>query len=229
MQRAFPDLLAGYTVRSVSEYGERLHEKLSEVAPKNQDDPTVVLLSPGVFNSAYFEHIFLAREMGIPLVEGRDLTIKDDCVFMQTVAGMKRVDVIYRRIDDDFLDPDVFNPDSVLGVRGLMRAVLAGNVSLANAVGTGVADDKAVYAYMPRIVQYYLGEEAILANVETHICREPEALAYTLDQPRQTRRQAGRRLGWLWHRDRAEGEPRPNSSNAPNNSRLRRRNTSASP
>jgi uncharacterized circularly permuted ATP-grasp superfamily protein len=181
MQRAFPDLLAGYTVRSVSEYGERLHEKLCEVSPKNQDDPTVVLLSPGVFNSAYFEHIFLAREMGIPLVEGRDLVIKDDHVFMQTVAGTKRVDVIYRRIDDDFLDPEVFNPNSVLGVPGLVRAVLAGNVTLANAIGTGVADDKAVYAYMPRIVQYYLGEEAILSNVETHICREPDALAYTLD------------------------------------------------
>ena len=181
IQRAFPDLLAGFSVRSVSEYGERLHEKLCEVAPQNQDDPTVVLLSPGVFNSAYFEHIFLAREMGIPLVEGRDLSIEDDCVFMHTVAGPKRVDVIYRRIDDDFLDPEVFNPESVLGVRGLVQAVLAGNVTLANAIGTGVADDKAVYAYMPRIVQYYLGEDAILPNVETHICREPDALAHTLE------------------------------------------------
>lgn len=184
MQRAFPDLLDGFAVRSVSEYGERLREKLQDVAPagmsRQRSEPTVVLLSPGVFNSAYFEHIFLAREMGIPLVEGRDLVIDDARVFMRTVAGPQRVDVIYRRIDDDFIDPEFFNPDSLLGVPGLMRAVLAGNVCLANAVGTGVADDKAVYAYMPRIVKYYLGEEPILANVETHICREPEALAYTL-------------------------------------------------
>jgi len=181
MQRAFADLLEGFAVRSVSDYGERLHQKLREVAPGGRSEPMVVLLSPGVFNSAYFEHIFLAREMGIPLVEGRDLTIDNDRVFMRTVNGPKAVDVIYRRIDDEFLDPEFFNPESLLGVPGLMRAVLAGNVSLANAVGTGVADDKAVYAYMPRIVKYYLGEEAILPNVETHICREPDALKYTLE------------------------------------------------
>lgn len=181
MQRAFPDLLEGFSVRSVSEYGERLHQKLCEVAPTGVTEPQVALLSPGVFNSAYFEHIFLAREMGVPLVEGRDLVVEGDRVFMKTVTGLQRVDVIYRRIDDAFLDPECFNPDSLLGVPGLVRAAVAGKVTLANAVGTGVADDKAVYAYMPRIIQYYLGEEAILPNVETHICREPEALAYTLD------------------------------------------------
>lgn len=181
MQRAFADLLSGFSVRSVSEYGERLYEKLCEVAPCGEVDPAVVLLSPGVFNSAYFEHIFLAREMGIPLVEGRDLIIDDDRVYVKTVRGPEPVNVIYRRIDDDFLDPEFFNRDSLLGVPGLIRAVLAGNVTLANAVGTGVADDKAVYAYMPRIMEYYLGETPILNNVETHICREAEGLAYTLD------------------------------------------------
>jgi len=181
IQRAFPDLLDGFSVRSVSQYGQRLHQKLSEVAAEDVLDPQVVLLSPGVFNSAYFEHIFLAREMGVPLVEGRDLVVDNDRVFMKTVNGLKRVDVIYRRIDDNALDPEVFDPESLLGVPGLMRATIAGNVTLANAVGTGVADDKAVYAYLPRIIKYYLGEDVILQNVETNICREPEALAYTLD------------------------------------------------
>ncbi len=181
IQRAFPDLLEGFSVRSVSQYGQRLHQKLCEVAPGSVSDPQVVLLSPGVFNSAYFEHIFLAREMGVPLVEGRDLVVDEERTFMKTVNGMKRVDVIYRRIDDDALDPECFHPESLLGVPGLMRSVMAGHVTLANAVGTGVADDKAVYAYMPRIIKYYLDEDAILPNVETHICREPDALAYTLD------------------------------------------------
>ena len=141
----------------------------------------IVLLSPGTYNSAYFEHVFLAREMGVPLVEGRDLFVDNDRVYMRTTAGRARVDVIYRRINDDFLDPEVFRPDSALGVKGLMRAYFAGNVALANAIGTGVADDKAVYAYMPRIIRYYLGEDAIIDNVETNICREKAALAYTLD------------------------------------------------
>ncbi|MFV0295928.1 MAG: circularly permuted type 2 ATP-grasp protein, partial [Hyphomicrobiaceae bacterium] len=141
----------------------------------------VVLLSPGVFNSAYFEHIFLAKEMGIPVVEGRDLFVENDRVFMRTLAGPEPVHVIYRRLNDDFLDPEAFNPDSMLGVAGLMRATLKGNVTLANAVGTGVADDKAVYAYVPRIIKYYLDEEPILANVETHICATDEGLKYTLD------------------------------------------------
>jgi uncharacterized circularly permuted ATP-grasp superfamily protein len=151
------------------------------IAPPEIADPQIVLLSPGVYNSAYFEHVFLAREMGVPLVEGRDLVVENDRVYMRTIRGLHRVNVIYRRINDDFLDPEVFRPESVLGVKGLMRAYFAGNVALANAVGTGVADDKAVYAYMPRVIRYYLDEAPILENVETQICREPAALRYTLD------------------------------------------------
>ncbi|SNB52430.1 Uncharacterized conserved protein, circularly permuted ATPgrasp superfamily [Arboricoccus pini] len=182
MMRSFSDLMRGLPIRPVSDYGRHLLEALCEVAPAEVLDPQVVLLSPGIFNSAYFEHVFLAREMGIPLVEGRDLFVDDkDRVFMSTVGGPRRVDVIYRRLNDDFLDPEVFEPSSLLGVPGLMRAYRKGTVTLANAVGTGVADDKAVYAYMPRLVKYYLGEEPILNNVETHICREREALAFTLD------------------------------------------------
>ncbi len=181
MQRAFPDLMQGLRIRPVSDYGERLLSKLIEVAPAGIADPTVVLLSPGVFNSAYFEHIFLAREMGVPLVEGRDLTVENDRLFMRTVAGLRPVHVVYRRINDDYLDPEAFNKSSMLGVAGLMRAAAKGHVTLANAVGTGVADDKAVYAYVPRIIQYYLNEDPILPNVETHICGEPAGLAYTLE------------------------------------------------
>jgi uncharacterized circularly permuted ATP-grasp superfamily protein len=167
-------------VRSVSNYGQRLIGKLSELAQGINADPSVVLLSPGVYNSAYFEHVFLSREMGVPLVEGRDLVVHDDRVYMKTTGGLQGVNVIYRRIDDDFLDPEAFNPESLLGVPGLMRAYRAGNLVLANAVGTGIADDKAVYAYVPRIIRYYLDEDAILPNVETHICRESEGLEYTL-------------------------------------------------
>jgi len=180
MMRAFPDLTGNVGLRQVSDYGMHLRAALAEIAPPSAADPNVVLMSPGVFNSAYFEHGFLAREMGVPLVEGRDLVVEDDCVFMKTTGGLRQVDVIYRRVDDAFLDPEQFNPKSMLGVRGLFRAYRAGRVSLANAVGTGVADDKAVYAYMPRIVRYYLDEEPILQNVDTHLCREPEGLAYTL-------------------------------------------------
>ena len=181
MQRAFPDLMQGLAIQSVSEYGEQLCDKLIEVAPLGVSDPNIVLLSPGVFNSAYFEHVFLAREMGIPLVEGRDLFVEDDKVFMKTISGPSPVHVIYRRLNDDFLDPEVFRPESVLGVKGLMRAMKAGTVTLANAVGTGVCDDKAVYAFLPRIIRYYLGEEPIIPIVETHICREADALAFTLE------------------------------------------------
>ena len=181
MLRAFPDLLAGVKVRKVDQYGLKLHEAMAAIAPPGRTDPQIVLLSPGVYNSAYFEHVFLAREMGVPLVEPGDLVVDDERVYMRTTGGRARVDVIYRRIDDDFLDPEAFRPDSLLGVRGLMRAYRKGNVNLANAVGTGVADDKAVYAYMPRIIRYYLDQEPILANVDTHICREPEGLRHTLD------------------------------------------------
>jgi uncharacterized circularly permuted ATP-grasp superfamily protein len=181
MRRAFPDLLAGMSLMPVDDYGRRLREALTEIAPEGVEDPQVVLLSPGIYNSAYFEHVFLAREMGVPLVEGADLTVEDDRVFMRTTAGLRAVHSIYRRLGDDFLDPTVFRPDSLLGVPGLIQAWRRGNVALANAVGTGVADDKAVYAYMPRIIKYYLDQDPIIANVETHICREPEGLAYTLD------------------------------------------------
>jgi uncharacterized circularly permuted ATP-grasp superfamily protein len=180
MQRAFPDIIDVF-IRPVEDYGLRLGHAMAEIAPAGVDSPQVVLLSPGIYNSAYFEHVFLAREMGVPLVEGRDLFVDDDRVFMKTVAGPMPVHVIYRRLNDDFLDPEVFNKDSLLGVPGLMRAVRKGNVTLANAVGTGVADDKAVYAYVPRIIRYYLNEDPILPNVETYICREPRALAYALD------------------------------------------------
>jgi uncharacterized circularly permuted ATP-grasp superfamily protein len=180
MLRAFPDLADNIGLRQVSNYGMKLRDGLAEMAPSGADDPKIVLLSPGVFNSAYFEHVFLAREMGVPLVEGRDLLVDNGYVHMKTTGGLQRVDVIYRRLDDSFLDPDQFNRDSLLGVRGLFAAYRAGRVTLANAVGTGVADDKALYAYMPRIIRYYLSEEAILQNVETHLCREPEGLEYTL-------------------------------------------------
>ena len=180
MRRNFPDLMAGMRLRPVDDYGRRLRAAMGDIAPESVAEPQVVLLSPGIFNSAYFEHVFLAREMGVPLVEGADLLVEADRVFMRTTGGLRPVHTIYRRIGDDFLDPTVFRPDSLLGVPGLIRAWRAGNVTLANAVGTGVADDKAVYAYMPRIIRYYLGEDAILPNVETHICGEPEGLAYTL-------------------------------------------------
>lgn len=180
MQRTFPDLVRDLPIRPVSNYGQKLAEALTDIAPAAVQDPQIVLLSPGTYNSAYFEHIFLAREMGVPLVEGRDLTVEDDKVFMKTISGLAPVHVIYRRLNDDFLDPEVFHPDSMLGVPGLMRAYKKGTVALANAVGTGVADDKAVYAYMPRLIKYYLSEDAIIDNVETHICREGEGLKYTL-------------------------------------------------
>lgn len=181
MQRAFADLMVGFAIEPVSDYGVRLASKLTEITPSGISDPQIVLLSPGSFNSAYFEHIFLAREMGIPLVEGGDLFVENDRVYMKTIAGPTPVHVIYRRLDDDFLDPEVFNENSLLGVPGLMRAVHKGNVTLANAVGTGVADDKAVYDYVPRIIRYYLAEDPILPNVESYICREADALRYTLE------------------------------------------------
>jgi uncharacterized circularly permuted ATP-grasp superfamily protein len=181
MLRAFPDLADRIGLRQVSNYGMKLRAALAEIAPAGIEPPNIVLLSPGVFNSAYFEHVFLAREMGVPLVEGRDLIVDAGHVHMKTTGGLIRVDVIYRRIDDDFLDPDRFNAESLLGVRGIFSVYRAGKVALANAVGTGVADDKALYAYMPRIIRYYLSEDPILENVETHLCREPDGLAFTLE------------------------------------------------
>jgi uncharacterized circularly permuted ATP-grasp superfamily protein len=181
MLRAFPDLIAGIGIRPVSEYGIRLRDAMADMAPAGILDPQIVLMSPGVYNSAYFEHVFLAREMGVPLVEGRDLTVENGLVVMKTTTGPRRVDVIYRRIGDDFIDPLAFRPDSMLGVPGIMDVYRKGKVILANAVGTGIADDKAVYAYMPRIIKYYLDQDAIIPNVDTHICREADALQFTLD------------------------------------------------
>jgi uncharacterized circularly permuted ATP-grasp superfamily protein len=180
MRRVFPDLLDGIPIRPVGSYGMMLQAALAEIAPAHVSNPQVVLLSPGIYNSAYFEHIFLAREMGVPLVEGNDLVVEDGYVYMRTTAGLAPVHSIYRRLNDDFLDPDVFRPESTLGVRGLIDSWRRGRVAIANAVGTGVADDKAIYAYMPRIIRYYFDEEPLLKNVETHICGEPEGLAYTL-------------------------------------------------
>lgn len=180
MLRLMPDLVAGLPLRSVDEYGLKLHQSLCEVSPEGVLDLQVVLLSPGIYNSAYFEHVFLAREMGVPLVEGKDLVVENYRVFMRTVAGLRPVHAIYRRLNDEFLDPLAFNPDSMLGVPGLVEAYRRGNVTIANALGTGVADDKAVYAYMPRIIRYYLDQDPILDSVDTHICAEPEGLAYTL-------------------------------------------------
>ena len=168
-------------VREVEHYGQVLLQTLRELAPDGCTDPCIVLLTPGVYNSAFYEHMFLAYEIGASLVEGRDLLVNDGFVYMRTTKGLRRVDVIYRRVDDDFLDPLVFRSDSLLGVPGLLHAFKLGNVALANAPGTGVADDKSVYAYVPDMIRYYLGEEPILANVPTHLCRRPEDLEYTLD------------------------------------------------
>ncbi|HEX4766106.1 MAG TPA: circularly permuted type 2 ATP-grasp protein [Lichenihabitans sp.] len=183
MMRLLPELFASHRVAPVENYPDMLLATLRSVTPGTADaaDPVVVLLTPGQYNSAYYEHSFLADKLGIELVEGRDLLVDDDVVYMRTTEGPKRVDVIYRRIDDDFLDPLAFRADSALGVPGLMSAYRAGSVTLANAVGTGVADDKAIYTYMPDIIRFFLGEEPILRNVETHRCREPDALKYVLD------------------------------------------------
>jgi len=182
MLRLFPELFSRYRVAPVENYPDELLATLESVAPPTASaEPSVVLLTPGIYNSAYYEHSFLADKLGIELVEGRDLVVRDDIVYMRTTEGLKRVDVIYRRIDDDFLDPLVFRPDSALGVAGLMSAYQAGNVTLANAVGTGIADDKAVYSYMPEIIKFYLGEEPLLKNVPTWRCRESDHLAYVLD------------------------------------------------
>ncbi len=182
MLRLFPELFARHRILPVENYTDELLATLKSLAPATApSDPTAALLTPGIYNSAYYEHSFLADKLGIELVEGRDLVVKDAVVFMRTTQGLQRIDVIYRRVDDDFLDPLVFRPDSTLGVPGLMSAYKAGNVTLANAVGTGIADDKAVYSYMPDIVKFYLSEEPLLKNVPTWRCREPAHLAYVLD------------------------------------------------
>ncbi|QHE94898.1 circularly permuted type 2 ATP-grasp protein [Pandoraea fibrosis] len=181
MMRLFPELFARNRIAPVEHYPDLLLDSLRAVAPLGVDDPTVVVMTPGIYNSAYFEHAFLAQQMGIELVEGQDLFVEDNLVFMRTTNGPKRVDVIYRRIDDDFLDPLAFRADSTLGVPGLLSVYRAGRVTLANAIGTGVADDKSIYPFVPDMIEFYLGEKPILNNVPTYQCRRADDLAYTLD------------------------------------------------
>lgn len=181
MMRLFPELFAEHRIAPVAHYPDLLLDTLRALAPASVNEPTAVVLTPGMYNSAYFEHAFLAQQMGIELVEGKDLFVKDDFVYMRTTRGPQRVDVIYRRVDDDFMDPEVFRKDSTLGVAGLLRAYRAGNVTLANAFGTGIADDKSIYPYVPKMIEFYLGEKPILQNVPTHICRDKADLQYTLD------------------------------------------------
>jgi uncharacterized circularly permuted ATP-grasp superfamily protein len=181
-KRVFPELFDHYRPLPVDDYPSQLFDTLAALSPRPGDYPRVVVLTPGIYNSAYFEHAYLAQQMGCELVEGRDLFVEtDDCVYMRTVDGPERVDVVYRRIDDLYLDPEAFLPESTLGVPGLLRAWKAGKVALANAPGAGVADDKVVYAFVPEIIRYYLAEEPIIPNVPTHRCMEPEALRYVLD------------------------------------------------
>jgi uncharacterized circularly permuted ATP-grasp superfamily protein len=181
MMRLFPELFSEHRVAPVAHYPDLLLDTLRAMAPANVNEPTAVVLTPGQYNSAYFEHAFLAQQMGIELVQGQDLFVKDDFVYMRTTRGPQRVDVIYRRLDDDFMDPEVFRKDSTLGVAGLLRAYRAGNVTLANAFGTGIADDKSIYPYVPKMIEFYLGEKPILQNVPTYVCREKDDLKYTLD------------------------------------------------
>jgi uncharacterized circularly permuted ATP-grasp superfamily protein len=180
MKRIFPQLFRSYNVRPIEQYTQLLLSTLRSLAPEGRPESNIVLLSPGVFNSAYFEHAYLARQMGIELVEGRDLVAHDNVVYMRTTNGLRRVDVIYRRVDDDFIDPMAFRGDSILGVAGLFNAYRAGNVTLANAFGTGVADDKALYAYVPEIIKYYLSEEPVLQNVETFLLTRPKERQHVL-------------------------------------------------
>jgi uncharacterized circularly permuted ATP-grasp superfamily protein len=180
MMRLFPELFARYKIAPVAHYPDLLLDNLRSVAPAGVADPTVVVMTPGMYNSAYFEHAFLAQQMGVELVEGQDLFVNDNAVYMRTTRGPRRVDVIYRRVDDDFLDPLAFRSDSTLGVPGLLSAYRAGRVTLANAIGTGVADDKSIYPFVPDMIRFYLAEEPILHNVPTYQCRKPAELDYTL-------------------------------------------------
>jgi uncharacterized circularly permuted ATP-grasp superfamily protein len=180
MMRLFPALFARHRIAPVEHYPDMLLQHLRSVAPNGIDDPTVVVLTPGIYNSAYFEHAFLAQQMGVELVEGQDLMMVDNKIFMRTTRGPRRVDVIYRRIDDDFIDPLAFRSNSTLGVPGMMSAVRAGRVTLCNAPGTGIADDKSIYPYVPDMIRFYLGEAPVLENVPTYICRKPDDLAYVL-------------------------------------------------
>ncbi len=180
-KRVFPELFENYNIQPITEYPSQLFDMLAAISPRPLDYPEIVVLTPGIYNSAYFEHSFLAQQMGVELVEGNDLVVENDCVYMRTINGLARVDVIYRRIDDMFLDPEVFHKDSALGVPGLMRAWLKGNVALANAPGAGVADDKVIYTFVPAMIKYYLGEEAILPNVPSYLCIDKKQCQYVLE------------------------------------------------
>ncbi|WJE15479.1 circularly permuted type 2 ATP-grasp protein [Halobacillus sp. ACCC02827] len=184
MRQVYPELFFQHAIETLEHQISELHQAVISHVPENalQDkEPKAVLLTPGTYNSAYYDHVFLAQQMGIDLVEGRDLTVKDDVVYMKTIRGLQRVDIIYRRIDDDFLDPEAFRPDSALGVPGLLRAYRKGNVSILNGIGNGVADDKAMYVYVPEMIRFYLDEEPIIPNVETYFLSDPERLSYVLD------------------------------------------------
>ncbi len=181
MKRTFPQLFEGRSILPVETYPEQLLKMLQYVSPSASSEPCVVVLTPGIHNSAYFEHCFLAQQMGVELVQGSDLLVKDGYVHMRTTRGLKRVDVIYRRIDDDFLDPECLRPDSALGVKGLMQVYRAGKVALVNAPGTGVADDKAIYSYVPKMIKYYLSEDMILPNVPTYMCADESERKYVLE------------------------------------------------
>ena len=181
LKRTFPQVFADSRVKAVDEYPHRLLATLEHLAPDSVADPKIGVLTPGRYNSAYFEHSFLAQQMGVELVEGQDLVVSDDRLFMRTTKGLEPIDVLYRRLDDDFIDPKVFRPESMLGVPGIMSAYFKGRVAMANAPGTGVADDKAVYAYVPKIISYYLGEDPILPNVPTYVCWDDKDRAYVLD------------------------------------------------
>ncbi len=180
-KKTFPQLFESLKVRPIEDYPAHLFNMLNHISGKNSESPTVCVLTPGVYNSAYFEHSFLARQMGVELVEGRDLVVENKFVYMKTTKGLQRVDVLYRRIDDDFIDPKVFREDSLLGVPGIVDAYKAGNIALANAPGTGIADDKAIYSYVPEIIKYYLGEEPIIPNVPTYVCSDPKNLKYVIN------------------------------------------------
>ncbi|MDO8910212.1 MAG: circularly permuted type 2 ATP-grasp protein [Pseudohongiella sp.] len=181
-KRVLPELFASGLIQPVDDYTSQLYEMLSSMSPRQGEEPTIVLLTPGIYNSAYYEHAYLAQQMGVQLVEGSDLVVgDDDCVYMRMIDGLQRVDVIYRRVDDMFLDPEVFNPESTLGARGLMRAWRKGNVALANAPGAGVADDKVVYAFVPQIIKYYLDQEPLIPNVPSYLCMFEDDRNYVLD------------------------------------------------
>ena len=228
MARLFPELFARHPVEPVEHYPDVLLENLKSVAPPGVTDPTVVLLTPGAYNSAYFEHAFLAQQMGIELVEGQDLFVRDDVLYMRTTRGPKRVDVIYRRIDDDFVDPLAFRPESALGVPGLLTVYRAGRVTIANAIGTGIADDKSIYPYVPDMVRFYLGEEPLLANVPTYVLRRPEDLAYTLDHLAELVVKEVHGAGRLRHADRPRLERARRSRISASGSRRTRSATSLS-